>query len=72
MSKTNDNFDEFVKFLKQDYWWIYEKIKEDCGREESERVKYEDAKQLGDLPRLPPYYIERTEKVCIFIVFFLK
>lgn len=72
MSKSNNDFDEFLQFLKYDYLWIYERMMEDYEKEENERLKYEDAKQLGDLPRLPPYYIERTSKVCIFPSIFVS
>lgn len=64
MTKSNCAFDAFVESLKEDYDWIYGALNQVYHIDNDEDEKhFHDAIILGDLPRLPPNYIERTNMV---------
>lgn len=70
MTKSNCAFDTFIKLLEDDYEWLYEALRQVYNVNDDEDEKeFQDAIVLGDLPRLPPNYIERTKAVRIFYKF---
>lgn len=66
LTKNNCAFDVFLKLLQDDYEWLFEALSQvyivDDGEDER---RFQNAIVLGDLPRLPTNYIERTNIVCI-------
>lgn len=74
--KDNRAYDNFIKILRNDYEWLVKDIlnSHDEHYDVLEQEALQDTLVLGDVPRRPPHYVDRTSPVSsvrrAFIIFY--
>lgn len=75
VQKGNEEYDNFLDILSQEYDWLANSIRRDIGcvsEIEYEEQIYSEALASGDVPQLPMHYVPRTSEVKYTFIIYLR